>query len=57
MKKNKNLENSYFSQEFIRNNINECEETLSEMIKDEFNVDLSVVAVRTRKNRELGTWK
>lgn len=63
MKKNDNLSNPYFSQkiskdinEFIRNNINECEEVLSAMIKEKFNADLSIVAVRTRKNRELGTW-
>ena len=62
MKKNNYLENPYFSQElsenineFIRNNVNESEETLSEMVKNEFDVDLSVVAIRTRKNRELGT--
>ena len=63
MKKNENLSNPYFSQkiskdinEFIRNNINECEEVLSAMIKEKFNIDLSVVAIRTRKNRELGIW-
>lgn len=64
MKKNENLENPYFNQElsdnineFIRNNVNESEKVLSKMIKNEFNVDLSVVAIRTRKNRGLGAWK
>lgn len=40
----------------LNEKINEYEETLSVLIKDKFNVDLSIVAVRTRKNRELGTW-
>jgi hypothetical protein len=64
IKKNKDLVSPYFSQElsvkineFILDNVNEDEETLSKMINNEFGVDLSVVAVRNRKNRELGIYE